>query len=232
MIAILRTSLACGLLACSAAGAADQRNEQGACTPGMSFWSLLGSVNVGYADGHLQMDKLYAVCLPQPKTPTDSNYAYSPEQGGKLTTLLKSADGQTLTTYVWHAESISGLWELTDYKVLGGYEATKQLGAGKYTLEFQADGSTFTRFSFSVATAPRENPYHAPGRRWFVERPWSEYGNVFWQRNDPQSTLRFTTWVQDKVGHLQPQKSMPYEAQLVRASEGKVIGEDKGTLHA
>jgi len=201
------------------------------CTPGVSFWSLLGSVGISYAGGQLQLDKLYAVCLPQPATPSESNYAYSPDQGSKLTTLLKGADGQVLTTYVWSAESISGLWELSSYKVLGGEQNIKPLAAGNYTLEFQIEGVPFQRFAFSVSTLPSDDPYQAAGTRWFIDGPWSEYGNVFYQRNDPQSSVRFTVWVEDKAGHAQ-QKSVPYSAELVRLRDGAVIGRDESTLRA
>lgn len=227
-----RSALAFTLLMAGMASHADGLKNAASCTPGMSFWSLLGSVGIGYADGHLQMDKLYAVCLPQPKEPGDSNFAYSPEQGGKLTTLLQDLAGKTLTTYVWHAENVSGLWELTDYKVLGGFESIRPLTPGRYVLVFQADGVTFTRFPFSVAAMTSDDPYQPPGVRWFIDGAWSGYGNVFYQRNDPQSTLRFSTWVQDRVGHVQAQKSIAYEAQLERVADGKVIGVDKGTLRS
>jgi hypothetical protein len=220
---------ACVLLTASGARAAADLKIDAACAPGVSFWSLLGEVGVGYGDGRLRIEKLYAVCLPQPKTPSDSNYAYSPEQGGKLTSVIKAADGQSLGTYVWSAESIGGLWELSNYKVLGGFESLKPLAAGNYTLEFQIEGAPFYRFPFSVSTLSSDDPYQAAGTRWFIDGAWNDYGNVFYQRNDPQSTLRFTTWVRDKVGHAQ-QRSAPYMAQLVRKKDGKVIGEDKGTL--
>ena len=217
------------VLACSSAIAAGDIKPDQSCVPGVSFWSLLGSVGIGYTDGRLQVQKLYATCLPVPKTPSDSNYAYSPEQGGKLASVIRSADGQALATYVWRGENISGLWELSDYKVLGGLETVKPLAAGSYALEFQIEGAPFYRFPFAVSTLPGDDPYEAAGTRWFLDAPWSDYGNIFYQRNDPQSTLRFTTWVRDKAGHAQ-QRSVPYSAQLVRAGDGKTIGEEKGTL--
>jgi hypothetical protein len=198
------------------------------CVPGVSFWSLLGAVDVGYADGRLRIDKLYAVCLPPPKSPPgDSSYAYSPDEGGKLATVVRNAAGQPLDTYVWYAENIGGLWELSNYKVIGG--VVKPLDVGQYTLEFEADGATFYRFPFAVASAPSDDPYQPPGARYFIEGPWNGYGNIFFQRNDPESTLRFTTWVQDRSTRPQP-KSVSYEAQLLRAD--KVIGQDRGDLRA
>ena len=226
----MRTKIAALFLftLCANANAAEQRIAV-SCTPGISFWSLLGALDVGYADGRLRINKLYAVCLPEPKAPSDSNYAYSPDSGGKLTTVIKSAQDEVVNTFVWRAENISGLWELSEYKVLGG--VVKQLDAGKYTLEFLADGALINRFPFSVATAASDDPYQPAGTRYFIDGPWSEYGNIFYQRNDPQSALRFTTWVQDRI--TQPkEKLLPYEVQLVRARDGKVLGRDKGELHA
>jgi hypothetical protein len=229
----MRTQIA-GLFLCAAllginADAADVQQVATPCQPGISFASLLGAVNVGYADGRLRIDKLYAVCLPAPQAPSDSNYAYSPGQGGKLTTAVRAADGQIINTYVWSAENISGLWELSEYKVLGG--VVKPLSAGRYTLEFQADAAAFYRFPFAVTTAASDDPYQPPGTRYFIEGPWNEYGNIFYQRNDPESTLRFSVWVQDKTTHEQ-QRSIPYEAQLVRVRDGKLLGQDKAELRA
>jgi hypothetical protein len=226
----MRTRLAALLLLVlwASATAAEQKIAA-PCTPGISFWSLLGALDVGYADGRLRINKLYAVCLPEPKTPSDSNYAYSPESGGKLTTVVKTAQDEVVNTFVWRAENISGLWELSEYKVLGG--VVKQLGAGNYTLEFLADGTLFARFGFSVATAASDDPYQPAGIRYFIDGPWSEYANIFYQRNDPQSAVRFTTWVQDRI--TQPkEKLVPYEVQLVRVRDNKVMGRDKGELHA
>jgi hypothetical protein len=186
---------------------------------------------VDYGSGYLHIDKLYAVCLPQPATSSDSNYAYSPDQGGKLASVLKNAEGQVLTTYVWSAENISGLWELSNYKVIGGEPSIKPLGVGSYSLEFQIEGAAFYRFPFSVASVPSDDPYQPPGTRYFIEGPWNTYGNLFYQRNDAEQSLRFTVWVQDKAGHAQ-QKSVPYTAELVRARDGGVIGSDKGELRA
>jgi hypothetical protein len=218
----------CAMLLCGTAYAVEQKSAAPCTAPGISYWSLLGSVSVGYADGHLRIDKLYAVCLPPPKAPSDSNYAYNPDQGGKLATVVRSADGQVVNTYVWNAENISGLWELSDYKVVGG--TTKALDAGRYTLEFQLEGAPFYRFDFSIATLPSDDPYQPAGRRYFIDGPWSGYGNIFYQRNDPESTLRFTTWVQDKAGH-EAKRRVPYEAQLVRQRDGKVLGQDKGEFN-
>jgi hypothetical protein len=215
------------LLFCGVASAETAKSDA-PCAPGISFWSLLQYASVGYSDGHLQIEKLYAVCLPATKPAGDSNYAYSPEQGGKLTSVIKGAEGQLINTYVWYAENISGLWELSNYKVLGG--TVSSLKPGRYTLEFQIDGNMFYRFPFSVSSVDSTDPYSPPGTRYFIDGAWSDYGNIFYQRNDPASTLRFTTWLQEKVSRVE-KKSTPYTAELVRMQDGKVIGQDRGDLN-
>ena len=71
--------------------------------------------------------------------------------------------------------------------------------------------------------------YQPAGTRYFIEGAWNEYGNIFYQRNDPQSSLTFTTWVQEKSGSGN-KISTPYEAKLINLKDGKVLGEDSGTL--
>ena len=199
------------------------------CTPGVSFWKLLDAVSVGYNDGRLNINTLYAVCLPAPAKRSSSNYPYDPDGGGKLSTLVKSADGKLLNTYVWYAESIGGLWELSKYKVVGGYESVKPLPPGNYLLEFAADDKPFYNFPFSVAEAKNDDPYQPAGARHFIDGAWSEYGNIYYQRNDPESSLQFTTWVQDKRGN-ENKTSVPYDIKLISSKDGKVLGEEVGTF--
>ena len=197
--------------------------------PGISFWKLLDAVGVGYKDGRLSLSKMYAVCLPTPATQSTSNYAYDPDGGGKLTSVVKSADGKVLNTYVWYAHSIGGLWELSSYKVLGGYQSVKPLTPGNYVLEFAAEDKPFTRFPFTIIQGKSDDPYQREGIRYFIEGAWNEYGNIFYQRNDPQSVVAFTTWVQDKRGNENP-VSKPYDAKLINLKDGKALGEESGTL--
>jgi hypothetical protein len=201
---------------------------QKSCTPGISFWKLLDEIRIGYTDGRLALGRMYAVCLPTPSRQSSSNYPYDPDGGGKLSTLVKTADGKVLSTFVWYAESIGGLWELSRYKVLGGYETVKPLAAGNYVLEFAIEDKPFYRFPFSVAVMKSDDPYAAEGNRYFIEGAWNEYGNIYYQRNDPQSSLTFTTWVQDKAGH-QNKNSVPYDVKLVNAG-GSVLAAHDGTL--
>ncbi|HKO99265.1 MAG TPA: hypothetical protein VJU86_19860 [Pyrinomonadaceae bacterium] len=208
---------------------AQAQPPQSPCAPGISFWKLLDAVSVGYTDGRLSIGKLYAVCLPTPAKPSTSNYPYDPDGGGKLTTVVRTADGKVLNTYVWFASSIGGLWELSRYKVLGGYQSIMPLSAGNYSLEFAAEDKPFTRFPFSVSEMKNEDPYQPAGTRYFIEGAWNEYGNIFYQRNDPQSVLSFTTWVQEKRGS-ESKTFTPYEAKLINLKDGKALAEDAGSL--
>jgi hypothetical protein len=214
------------LLALSFGPAAAQQVD---CIPGITFGSLLGNLSVGYGDGRLNLDKLYAVCLPVPTTASNPRVPYDPDGGGKLSTALKTADGRTLNTYVWYAERIGTLWEMSRYKVIGGYQALKPLASGSYVLEFAADDQPFYRFPFTVRSVRNDDPYEAPGDRYFIDGAWSDYGNLYYQRNDPKSSLTFTTWVQDRAAR-QGRRSVPYEIKLVRTQDEKVLGEDSGTL--
>jgi hypothetical protein len=223
--------LTLAILICTLLGAppAYAQHEPPACQPGISFWSLLGAVSVRYADGRLNVDKLYAVCLPTPARQSGSHYPYDPDAGGRLSMAVKNAEGRVLNTYVWYAERISGLWEMSRYKVVGGYEAVQPLSAGHYVLEFAVEEKPFFRFPFSVVVIKNEDPYQPPGNRYFIEGAWNEYGNLFYQRNDPQSSLRFTTWVQEKSGKGGA-RSVPYGVQLIRARDSKMLAEDAATL--
>jgi hypothetical protein len=216
------------LLAAVCAWAVPQATAQ-TCTPGITFGSLIGSVRVGYGDGRLNVDKLYAACLPQPSRQSKSNYGYEPDDGGLLAMRVKSADGQVLTTYMWYAERIGTIWEMSRYKVVGGYESVKPLAAGDYVLEFAADDRPFQKFAFMVAAVKSDDPYQPAGNRYFIDGAWSEYGNLYYQRNDPQSSFTFSTWVQDRAGR-EAKRSIPYEIKLVRARGTQVLGEDSGTL--
>jgi hypothetical protein len=225
----IAAALLLALLVCLVPCVTTAQQDQKPCSPGVSFWKLLDAVGVGYQDGRLNIGTLYAVCLPTPARQSTSNYPYDPDGGGKLTTLVKTADGKLLNTYVWYAESIGGLWELSRYKVLGGYESVKPLTVGNYWLEFAVDDKPFYKFPFSVSEAKNDDPYQPAGTRYFIEGAWNDYGNIYYQRNDPQSSIQFTTWVQDKRGS-QNKTSIPYNAKLVSLKDGRVLGEESGTF--
>ena len=217
------------LLLSAGSGVALGEQPQESCTPGMSYWSLLGAVSVDYFTGRPIVNKLYAVCLPQPLRTDNSNFAYSPDGGGKLASVVRRADGQVLNTFIWYGENIAGLWELSHYKVLGGETSIRPLTAGDYVIEFQLEDKPFYRFPFTIETLPADDPYQPEGMRYFIDGPWNDYGNVFYQRNDPKSSLRFTTWVREKAGH-ESKRGVPYQAKIVRMEDDRVLATDTGTL--
>ena len=199
------------------------------CTPGITFWKLLEEVGVGYRDGRLNLGTMYAVCLPNPARKSTSNYPYDPDSGGKLSTIVKTADGKLVNTYVWYASSIGGLWEMSRYKMLGGYEAVKPLTAGSYLLEFAIDDKPFYRFPFTIVVMKSDDVYEPAGNRYFIEGAWNEYGNIYFQRNDPKSPLTFTILVQDKAGH-QNKNPVPYDLKLINSGDGRVLASEAGKL--
>jgi hypothetical protein len=79
-----------------------------------------------------------------------------------------------------------------------------------------------------VSTKPADDPYQPAGLRYFIDGPWNEYGNLFYQRNDPKSSLRFVTWVRDAAGH-DGKRSAPYNVKLVRG-DGRLLASESGTL--
>ena len=108
MQAHLAASFLYALAATAPAAPTAQIAAPSACKPGISFASLLANVDVGSGDARLRIDKLYAICLPPPAAPSASNYAYSPDDGGKLASSVKDESGQVMATYVRYADNISG----------------------------------------------------------------------------------------------------------------------------
>jgi hypothetical protein len=96
-------------------------------------------------------------------------------------------------------------------------------------LEFQIEDKSFYRLPFSIETLPADDPYQPRGTRYFINGPWNDYGNIFYQRNDPKSSLRFTTWVREKTGH-EEKRAKPYEATITRVENNQVIATESGTL--
>ncbi len=217
------------LLAMLCAPIVQAQNTGADCRPGITFGSLLNSVKVSYVNGALQVEKLYAVCLPMPAKQSSSIYPYDPDTGGKLSMTVKSADGRSHNTYIWYAERFGNLWELSRYKVVGGYEAIKSLGTGSYLLEFAVEDKPFYRFPFQVVAVKSDDPYQPAGFRYFIEGAWNELGNLYYQRNEPQSSLIFTAWVQEKSGK-EGKRSVPYELKLIRSRDNRVLATDAATL--
>ena len=116
-------------------GGAARAQTQGACQPRVRVKTLLDSLQVG-GRGALSIGKLYAECLPEPVRRSQGNYGYNPYDGGKLSAVLKASNGQPLNTYVFYAEKITSMWEISRYEVVGGPQAVKPLAVGSYSLDF------------------------------------------------------------------------------------------------
>ena len=120
------------------------------------------------------------------------------------------------------------LVELSRYKVLGGLSQSN-LWRGTVCIGVRRRGQTFTRYPFTVVELKNDDPYTPAGTLYFIEGAWNEYGNIYYQRNDPQSAISFTTWLQDKRGNQNP-ILVPYELKLVNVKTGKVLGEETGSF--
>lgn len=219
----------CGLASAGHRSGASARmaSSQAPCAaPRVRVKTLLDGVEVG-PDGRLSLGRLYAVCLPDPARRAESNYAYNPYDGGKLSTVLKSSNGQALNTYVWYAEKIAGLWELSRYEVVGGHGAVKPLAPGSYVLEFAAEGRVFQRFPFSVSTAEGKDIYR-PQTVHLLDGPWGDYAELYFPKPDRYTQL--WVWLRDKENAGPQPRPVKYEMRLVREGDGKAIAGDAGAL--
>ena len=199
------------------------------CQPRVRMKTLLDSVRVG-GRGALSLGKFYAECLPDPARKSQTNYAYNPYDGGKLSAVLKASNGQPLNTYVWYAEKIATLWELNRYEVVGGPQAVKPLAVGSYTLEFALEDKVFQRFPFSVSTVESKDVYR-PETLYVLDGPWSDYAELYFPKPDRYTQL--WVWLRDtgNAGAPRP-KEIQYTLKLVRERDGKLIAEGGGASSA
>jgi len=217
-------SVLCGL---ASAGWWTRAPAQTPCSgPRVRMKTLLDGVEVG-ADGRLSLGRLYAVCLPDPARRGETNYAYNPYDGGKLSTVLKSSNGQALNTYVWYAEKIAGLWELGRYEVVGGPRALKPLAPGSYVLEFAVEDKVFQRFPFSVSTAEGKDIYR-PQTVHLLEGAWGDYAELYFPKPDRYTQL--WVWLRDREGGGPRPRSLKYDLKLVREADGQTIAGDSSAL--
>src|SRR5213082_2186263 len=101
------TGKAIALMACICsllfgAEVATAQTKSSPCSPSVGFGKLLDGVQISNR-GFISLGQLYLTCLPEPVRKSSSNYPYDPDDGGKLSTVLKRSDGKVLTTYVWYA---------------------------------------------------------------------------------------------------------------------------------
>jgi hypothetical protein len=191
------------------------------CEPKVQMSSLLSGVNV---NGPLYIDKLYAKCLPTPAKKSSSNYEYHPYDGGKFSSVLKSANGQTLNTFVWYGENILSLWELSRYEVVGGADSLKKLLPGSYVLEFAVEDKVFQRFPFSVTTRQSSDQFK-PETLYFLDGPWRDYAQLYSPNVDRFFQLH--VWLRNEDTVLDPKpRAVPFHISLVRDSDKKLLAED------
>jgi len=196
--------------------------RSGSCSPAVRLGSVLNGVTISNT-GVLTLGQFYAVCLPEPARQSSSAYPYDPDEGGKFSTVLKTADGQVLATYVWYAEKVVTLWEIGRYKVLGGHSAIKPLVPGDYVLEYAIEDKPFYRLPFSVSTMRNDDVYN-PGNLYFLDGPWTDYGVISYP--NVNRYLQFTVWLRSK--EKQSRKETHYDLKLVRKKDGKVLAGDWG----
>jgi hypothetical protein len=176
------------------------------------------------------MGKFYAECLPEPARKSQTHFAYNPYDGGKLSATLKASNGQPLNTYVFYAEKITTLWELSRYEVVGGPQAVKPLAVGSYTLEFALEDKVFQRFPFSVSTVESKDVYR-PQTIYVLDGPWSDYAELYYPKPDRYTQL--WVWLRD-LGNagVQRPKVIQYTLKLVRERDGKLIAKGGGESSA
>lgn len=187
------------------------------CTPNMRYGSILNNLQIT-RDGYLMFGNMIATCLPEPARRSTSPFPYNPDDGGKFSMVVKTAKGQTLSTYVWSVEKITSLWELRDYKVVGGRDAIKPLAPGDYVLEFALEDKPFHRFPFSVAAKKSEDIYD-PGTFPVLNGAWEEYG-VFYVYK-PDRYTQFFVWLRD-IGKPRT-TAIPIAMKLIRKSDQRLM---------
>jgi hypothetical protein len=195
------------------------------CEPRVETSSLLSAVDVNVT---LAMSKLYARCLPMPAKKSKTNYEYHPYDGGKFSTTLKSASGQTINTYVWYGENILSLWEMSRYEVVGGPEAVKKLSAGNYVLEFAVEDKVFQQFPFSFTTKQSSDQFR-PETLYLVDGMWRDYAQLYAPNVD--RFFQLMVWLRDEDSVAEPKRRrVPFRLRLIRESDKKTVAEsDEGS---
>ncbi|HRH43215.1 MAG TPA: hypothetical protein PKY82_16405 [Pyrinomonadaceae bacterium] len=198
------------------------QNKTNDCRPEVDMGSLLNNISV---NGGLFIGKLYATCLPIPVKKSQTTYEYHPYDGGKLSSVLKSADGQTINTFVWYGEQITGLWELSRYEIVGGANSLKKLNNGKYTLEFALEDKVFQTFPFSVSTAESKDQFN-PKTVYLLDGLWQTYATLYAPKID--RFFQLTVWLRDpkNLGEFKPDP-VQYSVKLIREKDKQILAEGK-----
>ena len=217
MFRTIKLALFCTLVISLANAALGQSSP---CEPRVEISSLLSSVDVNSV---LNMGKFYAKCLPMPTKKSSSAYEYHPYDGGKFSTILKSADGKAINTYVWYGENILSLWEMSRYEVIGGPEAIKKLSPGNYILEFAIEGTVFQKFPFSFTTKQSGDQFR-PETLYLVDGLWREYAQLYAPNVD--RFFQLIVWLRDEDSSAEPKRRrVPFQMRLIRESDKKTVAE-------
>lgn len=191
-----------------------------ACESQVDFASLLNSVNV---NGSLYIGKINAKCLPVPAKKSSTAYEYNPYDGGKFSTTLKDAGGQTINTYVWYGEHILSLWEFNRYEVVGGPQAVKKLAPGNYSLEFAIEDKVFQRFPFYFTTRESGDQFR-PQTQYLLEGGWRDYAQLYAPAVD--RFMKLYVWLRN-VNHTGSPNTAPVtvNVRLIREKDKQVLAE-------
>jgi hypothetical protein len=195
------------------------------CKPSIDTASLLSGVDVS---GVLHINRLYARCLPMPAKKSATAYEYHPYDGGKFSTTLKNAAGQTINTFVWYGENILSLWEMSRYEIVGGSQALKKLEPGAYTLEFAVEDNVFERFPFTLSTRESGDQFK-PETLYILDGLWSTRALLYAPNVD--RFFQLIVWLRNSGASAGPKRTpVPFTLRLIRERDNKVIAtEDQGS---
>jgi hypothetical protein len=169
--------------------------------PSIMYSTLLNGVKVHPVQGSFRLDKLQAVFLPD--IPGHSVHAYSPENGGTLTSKLKRSDGTLVADLIWYAEKLRPpYWLLSSYKLrLPGDDTDNHpdfrlTTPGDYVVEFLLDGVEFYRFPFSLEALASGDPYN-PETIYRLNGAWNDYAYMMYADADVSKSLMFKLWLRN-----------------------------------
>jgi hypothetical protein len=219
--------LTAALLTLGAAAGPAPALEREECPPHIQMKTLLDDLGIG-ENGALFVGKLYGECLPDPVRQSPSGLPYNPYDGGRLSSVVKASNGQAVATYVWYAEKIATLWELSRYETLGGPAGAKPLGVGSYTLEFFIEDRLIQRFPFTVSSVESADPYH-PGTLLVLDGPWRDYAELYFP--NPNRYTQLWVWLRD-LNAPKPPRERRYDLRLLREKDGALLAEGGGSSSA
>lgn len=170
--------------------------------PTLMYSTVLNGLQLDHNSGWFRLVDVRALFLPMPVS--TQSYQYNPDEGGKLTAVLSSADGQRLAEYRFYAQHVKTVfWHLTGYQteLAAGLEShgkdVKLTTAGAYQLEFAVEGTPFYRVPFEVEVAQSGDPYN-PGQRYFLNGAWKDMGYIYFAEARKTNGIAFKMWLRNK----------------------------------